>query len=339
MCEVKTNKNLWIGILGILITIGAFVWLLRKIDFELIGRYLGSIHIAYPFIAGLLYFLTFFARGLRWKLILGSPEGVSFMTYVKSIFVGFTGNNLLPARAGELIRSEHFVFQSKTPRINTMTSLVAEKILDAITMLSILIIATSLSEFTPEYSSKVTVFIKGASIFTATLVFILAVVRLFGHRLGKLVARKNKKIGGIITDAHDTLSFLKLDLNFLVIMILGAISWILEGLMFVLFIYALAPESHYWLAGLTCIGVVNFGIVIPSSPGYLGVFQAATVLALSFYGINSAVAFVAGFAVNICMILSTTPFGLLFGFKDSLSLINGSGMKKEQDKVSSVSGA
>lgn len=325
---MRFNKNFLLGAIGIIITIASFIWLYFNIDLESIKQHLSSINVLFPLAACILYYLTFYTRSIRWKLILGNPDNLPFSLYTKSLFIGFTGNNILPARIGEIIRSEHFCYHSKINRVSVITSLVAEKILDSIIMLSILIIIALFSNYSSQYQNKVNNIILAGTIFTGVLITILLSIRLYGKRLSLFISKKSPKLAGYILQIQNSLSFVAPNFSFLKILFFGTLSWLMEGLMFVLITYALAPESHYWLAGLICIGIVNFSIVLPSSPGYLGVFQAATVLALSLYDIDSSLAFVIGFVVNMCMIISSTPFGILYGFKESLSLLTSSSKKR-----------
>ena len=56
-----------------------------------------------------------------------------------------------------------------------------------------------------------------------------------------------------------------------------------------------------WLAGWVVLTFVGFGVTIPSAPGYIGVFHAAAVLALSLFGVTQAA------AVGYALALSRQP--------------------------------
>ena len=56
--------------------------------------------------------------------------------------------------------------------------------------------------------------------------------------------------------------------------------------------------------------IVNFGILVPSSPGYFGVFQGMTILALMLYGVNKELALSISILIHFCQYIPVTLWGL-----------------------------
>jgi len=115
----------------------------------------------------------------------------------------------------------------------------------------------------------------------------------------------------LISKFYAALSFMKTDINTLKIIGLSVLIWSLEGLVFVFGIKAIGINDSIILMGIIALCIVNFGILVPSSPGYIGVFQAAVIIALSLFGISSADSLAAAIIIHSCQFFPITILGLI----------------------------
>jgi len=74
------------------------------------------------------------------------------------------------------------------------------------------------------------------------------------------------------------------------------------------------------IAGWTVMTFVGFGISIPSAPGYVGVWHAATVLALSIFGVAQATALGYALLYHASQFVPITLLGWLFLLREHVSL-------------------
>jgi uncharacterized membrane protein YbhN (UPF0104 family) len=74
------------------------------------------------------------------------------------------------------------------------------------------------------------------------------------------------------------------------------------------------------LAGWTVMAFVGFGVSIPSAPGYIGVWHAASVLALSMFGVAQAPAFGYAILYHASQFVPITLIGWLFLVREQMSL-------------------
>ena len=63
-------------------------------------------------------------------------------------------------------------------------------------------------------------------------------------------------------------------------------------------------------AALFVLGVVNLGVLIPSSPGNVGVFQFFCVKALSIHAISGSQAMAYAVVIHMCQYLPVTVIGV-----------------------------
>src|SRR5712692_6861860 len=89
-----------------------------------------------------LYFVGIWLRRARWGLLL--PEHtVSTSTLFRALVVGFTVNNLLPLRIGEVARTYLLNRWCRIPYGATIASLVVERVLDGLSLAVLLLVALS----------------------------------------------------------------------------------------------------------------------------------------------------------------------------------------------------
>src|SRR5207248_5354990 len=80
-----------------------------------------------------LYFVGVWLRSARWGLLL--PEhAVKTSTLFRALVVGFTVNNLLPLRMGEVARCYLMSRWARIPYGTTVASLVVERVLDGLSL-------------------------------------------------------------------------------------------------------------------------------------------------------------------------------------------------------------
>jgi uncharacterized membrane protein YbhN (UPF0104 family) len=88
------------------------------------------------------------------------------------------------------------------------------------------------------------------------------------------------------------------------------------------------------LAGWTVLTFVGFGISVPSAPGYLGVWHAASVLALSMFGVSQATA--VGYAIlyHASQFVPITLVGWLFLLREHLTLSEATRIRPAESATS-----
>ncbi len=71
--------------------------------------------------------------------------------------------------------------------------------------------------------------------------------------------------------------------------------------------------------GLFCLGITNLTILLLSAPGYVGVFQAASVFAFLALGYSESTGLAYGLIVHLAQYVSITIIGFLvfdrFGYR------------------------
>jgi len=315
-------KKKIIGFAGILISVAIIYYIIQNFNVKATWEHISKLKYWQLILLMTIYLLSFIPRAYRWQLMLLNYPTIKFQVFLKAIIVGFAGNNFIPARGGELLRMEFFNRDTKIPRVTALTSVFTEKILDGLVLLGILMIGIFLSPFHVTESSWLKNLLIAASfLFIGILVFI-SFIKYNSDRIEKWLNNQQKalfkKISVLYNKINDALQFLKFDLNTLKVFAISFLIWIIEAIVFMLCVYFLEIKIEVLSVGFIVLAVVNFGILIPSSPAYLGVFQAMTILALSLFGVEESVSLTLGVVVHFCQFLPTSLLGLLIFITYSL---------------------
>ncbi len=300
----------FVGLFGLLISIGIVWYIIEKYDLESSWQIVKATPSSFLINMVLIYLSTFLFRALRWKLMLLNFPDLGFILLLKSLILGFAGNNIIPARGGEFVRMEYFSRRTQISRTTSLTSIGLEKILDAIVLLLFLLSASIFVTKTSEYFIYI---IQVVSLIFLPIVFFLIVMKIKGKQIINWLTLKNSKFKQFLSkhfaNFHTALSFLKADINTIKILGITVLIWLLEGIVFVLGMKAIGLTNSTFLMGIIALCIVNFGILVPSSPGYIGIFQAAIIIALSAFGISKTHSLATAIIIHSCQFIPITILG------------------------------
>ncbi len=216
----------------------------------------------------------------RWKLLLRPIERVPFIQAVESIYVGLFANEVLPLRAGELIRCFLLSRFTRVPISVTFASALIERIFDGIWLLACFAFCIRLGKLPG-------VLLHGGYIL-AILILVCAVVLAYA-----MYARKQSLnlIFGIAWPRW--FNTLIEDLHLIGHSRYLYFSFLVSGLyMFaqILPIYMLVQANRLpvpWTASFTMMVLLRLSSIVPQAPGNLGSFQWVTARTLIMFGLAS----------------------------------------------------
>jgi uncharacterized protein (TIRG00374 family) len=261
-----------------------------------------------------LFFIGVGLRSARWGLLL--PEhSVKTTTLFRALVVGFTVNNLLPLRMGEVARAYLLSRWCRIPYGSTVASLLVERVLDGLSLALLLLIALTLVP-APTYLLVVGI-LAAAGFLTGAVLLALAAwrssavtalaartARFLPARFGVRVERLAENFARSLSLVHDPIRLARL-------LGLSVLAWCFElGLFFVLLVSFGLPAS-YPLA-LLVGSAANFATLVPSSPGYAGTFDGVLIKVLhDTAGIDAGSATAYDLIVHLTLFLPVVVVGTL----------------------------
>jgi hypothetical protein len=293
-------RRILAGIVGAVLAIALLLWALRGVHIEEVVR---QIRNADPWPLGLgvvLATLTFPMRLIRWRLLLRSETGAPLPAKPlwHAVAIGFMANNLLPFRAGELVRTFAATKLSGARFTAAMSSIAVERVFDGLACVGLLAIGLLTSDLPPgvmvgglslaRAAQAVGILSVGAlAAAGAVVAFPMAAERLIRRLLPP--GRMTDRLISVIEGLRHGLASLRSPALLIRVSIWSLALWLVNGLaLYVSFASFGIPVGFG--GALLLQGVVVIGISVQLTPGYVGQFEAAIVAALALYGISNQVA-------------------------------------------------
>ncbi len=303
-----------------LISLAALAIIFFKLDLKAFARAVQQANPVFLFLGFLSEILWLVVRGFFWRTLL--QKKATYRASFITINEGYLLNNILPLRLGEIGRAFLIGQKANLEFWQVVPSILIERSLDlafaAGIFLSTLPFVIGV-DWAREASIAIAIFVLvalvGMYILARNRQRVMGWIDLLSQRSSTVKKITGQRVAaffnglGIITDLR------------LFIEALGwaSLNWLVAILQYYLFMRAFFPTpSLLWV--LFALGVGALGIAVPSSPGAIGVFEAALVGALLALGVNVSSAAAFAITVHITSYLTTSLIGGYGLYKDGESL-------------------
>lgn len=276
------------------------------------------------------YFIGVWARAWRWHYLLRPMKSISVSKMFPIVTIGYMGNNIYPARAGELLRAYVLRKEQAIPISASLATIIVERALDGIVMLAFVFLnLPKLADLTVDSGfagSIQTLAIIGAVVFLgATAVFILMAVYTGRTRL-LLSKLTNRFVPEKYQSASDDfferflggLASLRSPSDVLMVFVTSVVIWLLETGKYWFVMHAF-PFTVTFFALMLMNGIVNLATTIPSAPGYIGTFDRPGIAVLQAYNVPKALAAGYTLVLHAALWLPITALGAFFMARSSIS--------------------
>lgn len=292
-----------------------FLWLiLRQISLAETKRaFLGA---GFAWIAAA---LAVFAAGYscrirRWQIMLQADSaGLRWRNCAGPFLASFAANNVLPFRAGDVMRSFAFNQKLGTTAGVMIATLFVERLLDLLTVL--IFLGAALAFFGVESSrfARVgsAVLIGGGMMILIILLFprlFSPVARVLGRTVARIAPTFGHKLLGEIDKCFMMLEHLAQGSTMIRLACWSLAVWLAEGCVFWFSALAL-PAIAAPLAGWLALPISTLATLIPSTPGYVGTFDFFTVRAMTELGNDTEAATAYALLIHAVLWLPPTLVG------------------------------
>jgi glycosyltransferase 2 family protein len=307
-------KKWLLFLLGLGVSVAACVWVARRTDLS--DAFGAMQRLSWVGLAAVMltYSLGFIPRAFRTVHMCGKERPCGPWIAVEAIVLGYAANNVLPLRLGEIARTLFFSARTGTARTTALALVAAERVLDALCLGLVLcgaLVGFSLAAapMPPAYRTLLT----PALVLCGTGIGAAATVIVFHPWMRtKISALQSEKLKLLLERILAAISFLRDPARLWRVASLSLAVWLCEGGLFVGTAWTLGLPNPL-LIGYLALAIVNLGILLPSSPGYIGVFHAAALFALTPLGVPPADALAFALITHaLPYVLVTTSGGLIF---------------------------
>jgi uncharacterized membrane protein YbhN (UPF0104 family) len=258
-----------LGIVVSIVALAGVVWWASKQQAPQLPHTAGEIAALIGAIA--LYAAATVVRSERWQRLL-EDEGATPSradTYALTV-VGYMGNNVLPARAGDAIRVVLMAPRAQTSNRTVVGTLVAERLLDVAVLLVLFVVVGYglLGE------------VGGNSV---ELIALVAIVGISAAAVGWRFIRRNEKLHGMIAPIASATLGLRRAHHGLRLLGLTFVIWAIEAGVW-MSVGAAVGFGMDPIEGLYLVALASVFSMIPSGPGYAGTQDAAVAIGIKAIG-------------------------------------------------------
>lgn len=276
------------------------------------------------------YFLGVWARAWRWHYLLRPLKRVPTRSTFPIVAIGYMGNNIYPARAGEVLRAYVLRRKESVPIAASLATIVVERAFDGLVMLAFVFLnlpelarVTGESGFVGDIQSLATL---GAVAFLgAVSLFLLMAIHPQRARraLGWLIDRfcpiaLRPGLRDLVDRFLEGLASLRSPKDVFMVLVTSVVIWLFETGKYWFVMHAFPFEVSFF-ALMLMNGIVNLTTTIPSAPGYIGTFDAPGIAVLVAFGTSQAVAAGYTLVLHAALWLPITLLGALYMARESLS--------------------
>jgi len=324
----------WKFWLGVLISVVCLYWALHEKDFPSIWESLKTAQYLWILPGIAVYFVAVYVRSWRWHYMLRPLKKIPTRTMFPIVCIGYMGNNIYPARAGEVLRAVVLKSREGVPISASLATVVVERIFDGVVMLGFVFLnlpelarLTGSSGVVGGLNIRDLTLIGAVAFFGALLVFLLAamfpkiterIVNAFIDRF--LPVKIREKTRGLALRFLSGLEALRSPTDALMIFLTTVIIWLLETGKYWLVMHAFPMIINVSFFALMLMnGIVNLMTTLPAAPGYVGTFDAPGIALLQAYGVNGNIATSYTLVLHMALWLPITALGAYYflreGFK------------------------
>ena len=288
------------------------VWVLHDVKPGELWRVLASVNAWLLLPAVALDVMSYVSQGYRWKLLLHPLGRLSTLKSTQAVYAGLFTNEIVPMRAGELVRAFLVSRWLSVGVVSVIPSMAVERMFDGV-WLALGIGLTALFVRLPGD------FLLAADVLAVVVIaslglFIWMVFRSRNHHAQNQEPAKSgwkplrwmtASIGRIARGIAE----IGLSRPFYQSLISSSLILIFQILAFWLVMLAYGLHATIW-EGAAVLLIVHFGTAIPNAPSNVGSYQFFTVLGLTLFGADKTTA--AGFSMAVFVILTVPLWAIGF---------------------------
>jgi len=313
-------RRRWTSLLGVVVSLGLLAWALRGVRPAEVLEHVRAADPVLLLAAVVVATLAFPLRLPRWRLLLRRDDGgpVAWGPLWHAIAMGFMANNILPLRAGEVLRSYAVHRLGGTRFTAAFSSVAVERVFDGLVVVLLLAVAL----FSPGLSPGLSVGgVAVSHVATVAGVVCVAALLVAGAVVAwpdaaeavvrRLVPARGlaDRLVGLIEGVRHGLDVLRSPGRLALVFGWSLVQWLVNAAAFWLAFLAFDLPVNY-SGALLLQGLLVLGIAVPSTPGFVGVFEAVIVAALALYGIDNAHASSYALAYHASTFVPITLLGL-----------------------------
>jgi uncharacterized protein (TIRG00374 family) len=288
------------------------------------------------------YFVGVWVRSWRWHYLLRPVKAVSTPKMFPIVAIGYMGNNIYPARAGELLRAVVLKRKEGISISASLATIVVERVFDGVVMLGFVFLnlpelatLTTASGFVGDIQTLALwgsiAFLGALGIFMAAAMFPVQAERIIGKLIQVLLPTKfQEKVAEVVGRFLNGLESLRSPRDAIMVLLTSLVIWLLETGKYWFVMHAFDFKVSFF-ALMLMNGIVNLATTIPSAPGYVGTFDAPGIAVLTAYGVDQGIAAGYTLVLHAALWVPITALGAYYMLKEGIRWQGGKVLDSSPD--------
>jgi glycosyltransferase 2 family protein len=257
--------------------------------------------------------LAILLRSIRWRYLLAEGKNIPLHSFVGAYLIGVLANSILLGKLGDFVKAKvlsHIQYE------RSVAVVIIDRLLEGIALVLIFVVVLCRLPL-PGWAYRLA-WLAGIGSIGA-----LAVLRVLSERRQRLLSKAENAFHFVPasmkkrlwTIAHQLLSGCEVlgDYRRIAVALGWALCvWIVEIATVMVFLAAFSLPVPRFVAATVVLVVLNFGTLVPVSPGSLGVYQMLCVFALSFWGVDPHLGVAFGIAMQALLFIPLYLAGFIW---------------------------
>ena len=298
------------AVLGIGISIVALAIVVRSVDVAAAWAVLRDADARWVAVLILFVCADVTLRAVRWRVLLSPVADVPVRTTLASLLVGYLANNILPARLGELVRTQDLGERTGLSRSMILGTIVVERVVDTVVVVGIAALAILVLSVRGIVASAVLVGLAVSALLVLAIAVGIAAHRLPGAERAAAYIVRWPRLVEVLSRLRDGLAIATHARSMGIAVALTVAAWGCTVLGFTAAAQAVGVQPTIAQAALLAAGT-NLSTAIPSAPGYVGTFELAALTIAGSIGIARESALAFAVLVHVTSLLITSAGGAI----------------------------
>jgi len=267
--------------IGYTVSAASLTWVFWKFPYAQLADHLRTLEWNWVALAILLEVTVYFFDAWRWGVLLRPVGAPSFGLCLQAVFVGILANDILPAKAGELVRCFLLSYETKVPLSLAITSDVVLRIMDGLWIVIIYLTITFQIATHVDVTRGMWFFGTGAVAVAVVVLFVLF-RRQHAHHFVKNTSWAARFVH-LLDEIHRLGHWRELRNA----MAISGFYWLAQ--MLAIWALTMADRFDLGLSAAAFLLVVKAVLtLIPNAPANVGTYQVAVMYAFTFLLVERA---------------------------------------------------
>jgi glycosyltransferase 2 family protein len=321
------SARFWIGMA---ISVVCLYFAFQGIQFDKLFDALTRLDYRWLLVTIVLWCVSYAGRVFRWQMLF-LPLKVRLGNIFNALNIGYFLSNLLPARIGDFVRAYLIGDMESVSKARALSTVVVERIFDGLTVVMFFALSALFVPNIPDEARQGALGVAFTGIVGIIVLFIFSWQKergmAFLHRLASPFRFLDREgLWRALESLIDGFAVLRSPRPIIGAILWSLYAWTLGGVMFWTAMIAMGVRDSAGIplpisAAFLVMTVTSLVVVIPSSPGYIGIFHYVTVLTLTtIYGVDKSSALSYAVVIHAVSYLWLTVIGIFSIWRQGLTV-------------------